>query len=49
VRQIVDALGGSIEVQSKPEEGSTFLVKLPLSQEAVTPGPKSSAGLAQVR
>src|SRR5216683_282781 len=47
VRQIVDALGGSIEVQSKPDEGSTFLVKLPLSPEAAVPGPKSSPGLAQ--
>ncbi len=47
VRQIVDALGGSIEVQSKPGEGSTFLVKLPLSPEAAVPGPKSSPGLAQ--
>jgi len=47
VRQIVDALGGNIEVQSKPGEGSTFLVKLPLSPEAAVPGPKSSPGLAQ--
>jgi signal transduction histidine kinase len=49
VRQIVDALGGSIEVQSKPEEGSTFVVRLPLSQEAVTAGAKSGGGLAQAR
>jgi PAS domain S-box-containing protein len=39
VREIVDAHGGSIEIASVPEEGSTFTVRLPLTPtpEAVMP------------
>ena len=40
VRQIVEILGGTIEVRSRLEEGSTFTVVLPL----VAPGPDLSAG-----
>jgi signal transduction histidine kinase len=34
-KAIVDAHGGSIEVTSRPEEGSTFVVRLPLASENV--------------
>jgi PAS domain S-box-containing protein len=39
VREIVDAHGGSIEIASVPDEGSTFTVRLPLAPppEAVVP------------
>ncbi|KFE62400.1 PAS domain-containing sensor histidine kinase [Hyalangium minutum] len=33
-RQIVDAMGGSIQVESQPGEGSTFTVQLPLGLPA---------------
>jgi signal transduction histidine kinase len=33
-RQIIDAMGGSIEVRSQPGEGSIFLVRLPLTPPA---------------
>lgn len=32
VRQIVEALGGSITARSSPGEGATFEISLPLSQ-----------------
>ncbi|HEX8438702.1 ATP-binding protein, partial [Archangium sp.] len=36
-RQIVEALGGSIEAQSTPGEGATFLVTLPGLHAALQP------------
>ena len=35
-KAIVDAHGGSIEVTSRPDEGSTFVVRLPLAAESVS-------------
>ncbi len=42
-RQIIEASGGEIEVQSKPEQGSTFTVRLPLRS------PEASTGLGEAR
>lgn len=39
VRQIVQAHGGSIQVDSAPGEGSTFTVRLPLTTTAAGPAP----------
>ena len=36
VRQVVDAMGGHISVESQPERGSTFTVRLP---RRAPPGP----------
>ena len=38
VRQILDALGGSIRVRSAPGEGSTFTVELPRAQPQLPAG-----------
>jgi PAS domain S-box-containing protein len=37
VREIVEAHGGSIELASVPDEGSTFTVRLPRAAQAVVP------------
>jgi PAS domain S-box-containing protein len=46
VRQIVEALGGSITTRSTPGEGATFEISLPLSQERrANPGEEASGPL----
>ena len=39
VRELVDAHGGSIELASAPNEGSTFTVRLPLGPTAPVVAP----------
>jgi PAS domain S-box-containing protein len=41
VRQIVDAMGGSIQVQSEPGQGSVFTVELPLRPPERLPIPET--------
>ena len=36
-KQIVELHGGSIEIESAPQQGSTFTIRLPLADRAVTP------------
>ncbi|HLK90366.1 MAG TPA: ATP-binding protein [Polyangia bacterium] len=47
VKQIIDALGGNIKVESRPEVGSTFIVELPRERSpgtaAVKPSGRSEA------
>ncbi len=43
VRQIVEALGGAVRVESVPGEGSTFTVELPLRLHAPTPSGEDRA------
>src|SRR6266851_5475006 len=38
VREILTSLGGTIEVKSKPGEGATFTVRLPLGPESLIAG-----------
>lgn len=45
VRDIVDDLGGSIEVSSKPGQGSTFTMTLPLRVDAASEAEAGSSVL----
>jgi signal transduction histidine kinase len=44
-RQIVEAHGGSVAVDSRPHEGARFTVRLPLSPAPRSPGPHSKEPL----
>lgn len=47
-RRIVTALGGSIGVESTPNEGSTFWVRLPMEEGRQPPTPKVAAPAPEV-
>jgi PAS domain S-box-containing protein len=47
VKQIVDALGGVVTVDSRPERGSTFTVELPRRRPATAPSLATAAGPAR--
>jgi signal transduction histidine kinase len=44
VRQIAEALGGSVRIESAPGEGSMFTVELPRAAVAVAPRPEERPG-----
>jgi PAS domain S-box-containing protein len=46
VKQIVEALGGTVSVDSRPELGATFTVELPTTRPAAT-GARATAGAAR--
>ena len=43
VRQIIDAHGGTIEIQSEQNQGATFVVTFPPGAQALQPRRRSSA------
>jgi signal transduction histidine kinase len=45
-RQLVEAMGGHIGVESEPGEGATFTVTIPTARTLEVPAPLSSAGRA---
>ena len=45
-RQLVEAMGGRIGVESEPGEGATFTVTIPTARTLEVPAPLSSAGRA---
>jgi signal transduction histidine kinase len=47
VKQIIDALGGTVSVESTPGDGSTFKVVLPLQAEKLRLSPLSAADRAR--
>lgn len=42
MREYIQLLGGSVEVQSSPGSGARFMVKLPLARAAAHPEPARS-------